>query len=48
MEIDGLKSQMFEVFTILRMAKNRDGKIAKNRTISDVMPLTFCQHYVPN
>jgi acid phosphatase class B len=35
MEIDELKSQMFDVLTVLRMAKNRDGKIAKNRTILD-------------
>jgi hypothetical protein len=26
---------MLEVLTILKMAKNRDGKIAKNRTILD-------------
>jgi hypothetical protein len=26
---------MLEVLTILKMAKNRDGKIAKNRTVLD-------------
>jgi integrase len=34
-EIEILKSQMHEVLTTLRMAKTRDGIIAKNRTVLD-------------
>jgi hypothetical protein len=34
-EIEELKSQMLDVLATLRLAKTRDGKIAKNRTILD-------------